>query len=143
MHCNISTQYQAGLAKETQALIWNFPICIGNIIKDNSRLLLFLKMWKYPSPSTKEKNYLIWQSIIRNSCPMVRQWDSRQKNDSHCKSVRLGRFGIYREISIYISLCTQTHTNTQTLTHLYIDLQLTTSGFTLWIISFYKNDLGI
>ena len=75
---------QAGrLARGTQTFIWNFPICIDNIIKYQFGLLLFWKTWKYPSPNTKEKNYLICQFKVRVSCPTKGPWDSSQSHESH------------------------------------------------------------
>ena len=37
---------QGRLAGESQTLIWNFLICICNMIKDQFRLFLFSQMWK-------------------------------------------------------------------------------------------------
>ena len=46
---------QGRLPRKTQALIWNFLICISNMIKDQVGLILFSKTWKNLWSSTKEK----------------------------------------------------------------------------------------
>ena len=46
---------QSMLARKAQALIWNFLICISNIIKDQFGLFFFSKTWENLWTSTKEK----------------------------------------------------------------------------------------
>ena len=84
--------YTGRLARETQALIWNFLICISNIIKDLSELLLFSKAWIDPSPSAKERNYLTRQFTVRISCLTMRSWCSGHNRESQRKTLWLGRF---------------------------------------------------
>ena len=55
------------LARETQTLILNFSIGIGDMIKDQFVLFSFPKMWKYSSMITKEGKYLRWQLIVKIS----------------------------------------------------------------------------
>ena len=45
---------QSRLARKTQALIWNFLICISNTIKDQFGLFLFSRTWKNLSTRAKE-----------------------------------------------------------------------------------------
>ena len=82
---------QGSLARASQALIWNFSICIVDMVKDQLGLFLFLKTWKYPSASTKEQNCVTYQFTVGILCLTMRPWDSSQKRESHGKTVEHGR----------------------------------------------------
>ena len=51
--------------RKTQALIWNFLICISNTIKDQFRLFLFSKTWKYTMIEYYGKYFLRYQFTLR------------------------------------------------------------------------------
>ena len=52
------------LSVETQALIWNFLICNGDMIIDQLGLFLFSKTCKLSSTSTKEEKYTFTRKIL-------------------------------------------------------------------------------
>ena len=65
---------------QAMELIWNFPICILDMVKDQFGLFLCFKMWK----SSKEENCLTSQFTVA-------PWDSNQNRESQGKTMRLGR----------------------------------------------------
>ena len=50
----------------SKALIQNFPICVGYMVKDQFELMLFSKSWKYTSTNTAKNtvitpDFLVWK----------------------------------------------------------------------------------
>ena len=73
---------QGRLPRKTQALIWNFLICISNMIKDQVGLILFSKTWKNLWSSTKEKCF--WDiSLPWGFCAWPWDYETWVKTVSH------------------------------------------------------------
>ena len=80
---------QGKLDRASQALIIYFLICIGNTVKDQFELFLFLKTHKNPSTNNRERNCLIysvyWEDFVPY-CEIVRfnskTWIYRQYSET-------------------------------------------------------------
>ena len=55
---------QAILVRVSETLIWKFHICIGDMIKDQFWLFLFLKMQKYPSSNQRKKTSVYHEDFV-------------------------------------------------------------------------------
>ena len=63
---------QGRLVKTSQTLIWNFPICMGDMVKAPFGVIFVLKTQQYLSMSAKEKNGKIkYELRVTSSNPRV------------------------------------------------------------------------
>ena len=80
---------QDKLVRANEVLIRNFPICIGNKMKQQFKLFSVFENVKYLSTSAKEENCLRCQFTLRMLCLTVWPWDSIQNRESPVKTVSL------------------------------------------------------
>ena len=120
---------QGRLVKASQTLIWNFPICIGDMVKAQFGLFLFSKTQNNSSTGAKKKNCLRCQFTVMILCLTVRPWDWSQNHESHDKSARLDRYGsiILLSDSYICKLRVDLHL-TPLQTTLYLTQEKTTSA---------------